>query len=261
MARAATETMARFYVPEVHDIHPGMEAQLDALLDVWPEEARAHLALLVVPNWQNQYPLDAAVPFVQRVARLPGEKVLHGWTHSLGPDFWNWLMYGHDNRSEFATLDEAEARSRIAAGVDAFAAHFGSAPCWFCAPRWHQSAATASVLREAGFAGYMLRGSLQMFSGATARLPSLCFDEGERKLRSAAARALREMTIAGLFRRGRPFRITLHPNDVVDAAAWRQVKRVMTRLSDEGWQPLGIDEAVAHMQKASVSGAGRAVAT
>lgn len=245
MAKSRDE--ARFYVPEVHDIHPGMEDQLDALLDVWPQEARQHLALLVVPNWQNRHSLDAAAPFARRIAALPGEKVLHGWTHSLGPDFWNWLLYGHDNRSEFATLDREEARSRISAGVQAFETSLGAAPRWFCAPRWHQSRAATEALREAGLAGYMLRGSLRLFSGAVATMPSLCFDEGDRKLRSAVARTLREATIGRLFRMGRPFRVTLHPSDVQDAAAWRQVQRVMKRLDDEGWSPLGLDDAISRL--------------
>jgi predicted deacetylase len=255
MAKAGGESLVRFYVPEVHDIHPGMEDELDALLDIWPEEVRPRLALLIVPNWQNHFPLDAAKPFARRVAKLPGEKVLHGWTHSLGPDFWNWLMYGHDNRSEFARLGTGEARSRISAGIAAFETHFGSKPRWFCAPRWHQSHAVTEALRDAGFAGYMLRGSLRPFSGAVARLPSLCFDEGDRRLRSAVARNMREMTIARLFSGGRPFRITLHPNDVRDAAAWRQVQRVIARLADEGWTPLSLDEAVSMLGSTLSSGA------
>lgn len=254
MALAASHDMARFYVPEVHDIHPGMETQLDAMLEVWPDAARRHLALLIVPDWQGRYPLAAAPGFVERVSRLPGEKVLHGWTHSLGPDFWNWLMYGHDNRSEFARLDSEQAGQRISAGVDAFKTNFGFAPRWFCAPRWHHSPGTTEALRSAGFSGYMLHRSLQLFSGAGVQLPSLCFDEGERRLRTRVARGLRELTIDRLLRRGRPFRITLHPDDVRDKTTWRQVEGVMTRLDNEGWTPLGLDEAVARMQQIEASG-------
>jgi predicted deacetylase len=245
--------MARFYVPEVHDIHPGMETELDAMLEVWPEMARRHLALLIVPDWQGRQPLAADPGFVERVSGLPGERVLHGWTHSLGPDFWNWLMYGHDNRSEFARLDGGGAAERISAGVDAFRIHFGSPPRWFCAPRWQQSRGTTEALRSAGFSGYMLRGSLQLFSGASARLPSLCFDEGERRLRTMIARGFRELTIDRLFRQGRPFRVTLHPDDVRDERTWRQVERLMARLDSEGWMPLGLGDAVARMQQVDAS--------
>jgi predicted deacetylase len=260
MAEAASQDTARFYVPEIHDVHPGMEGELDALLEVWPQEARPHLAMLIVPNWQGRFPFAAAPAFADRVAALPGEKVLHGWTHSLGPDFWNWLLYGHDNRSEFARLDRDEAGRRIAAGVDAFASLFGAAPRWFCAPRWHQSPAATEALREAGFEGYMLRGSLRLFSGVEARLHALCFDEGDRKLKSALMRRVREWTIDAMVDRGRPFRITLHPNDVKDAPTWRQVRRTMERLGNEGWMPLSLDEAVKSMQAATMSGAGKVAA-
>ena len=260
MANAGNDSATRFYVPEVHDIFPGMERELGALLDVWPAAARDKLALLVVPDWQNRFPLEASPEFVSRVAALPGEKVLHGYTHSLGPEFWNWLLYGHDNRSEFGKLTADEAMERITAGVKGFADNFGSRPRWFCAPRWHQSSAATGALRAAGFEGYMLRNSLRLFSGASASLPALCFDEGERRIRSAIARHLREFTIDRLFRTGRPFRITLHPGDVRDAPAWRQVKRVMRRLTDEGWTPLSLDEAMARLSQGDVAGQPRSVA-
>lgn len=259
MALAASHDMARFYVPEVHDIHPGMAGQLDAMLDVWPQEARRHLALLIVPNWQNRFPLGEASDFVKQIKDLSGEKVLHGWTHSLGPDWWNWLMYGHDNRSEFARLDRDEASRRISGGLDVFASEIGERPRWFCAPRWQQSAAATEALSEAGFEGYMLRGSLRLFSGETATLPALCFDEGARKMKSALLRRLRETTIGNVFRRGRPFRITLHPDDVLDPPTWRQVKRVMTRLSNEGWTPVGLDEAISRMRRVAADTGAMAV--
>ena len=260
MANAGNDSATRFYVPEVHDIYPGMERELDAMLDVWPMAARDKLALLVVPDWQSRFPLDKSADFVSRVAALPGEKVLHGFTHSLGPEFWNWLLYGHDNRSEFGKLDTTEARARIKAGVKSVADSIGVKPRWFCAPRWHQSTAATEALREAGFEGYMLRNSLQLFSGNSASLPALCFDEGERRLRSAIARHLREFTINQLFRAARPFRITLHPGDVNDAPAWRQVKRVMQRLTDDGWTPLGLDEAMSRLGNADAAGRPQAIA-
>ena len=260
MANAGNDSATRFYVPEVHDIFPGMERELDAMLDVWPSGAYDKLALLVVPDWQSRFPLPASPDFVKRISRLAGEKVLHGLTHSLGPEFWNWLLYGHDNRSEFGKLDAEEARERVAAGLKSFEDNLGIRPRWFCAPRWHQSAAATDVLRETGFEGYMLRNSLQLFSGNSVSLPALCFDEGERRIRSAIARHLREFTIGRLFRAGRPFRITLHPSDVTDVPAWRQVQRVMQRLSDEGWTPLSLDEAMAQFGGAGAAGQPQAVA-
>lgn len=235
---------SRVYVPEIHDIHPGMTAELDAMLGVLPEDARAVAALLVVPDWMGAAPIAADAAFCSKVAALPGEKVLHGFTHSLGPDFWNWLFYGHDNRSEFARLSRDEAARRIADGIAAFEKAFGLRPRWFCAPRWQQSAAATEALREAGFAAWMLPGRLQAADGRRAAIAALNFDEGDRKLRNAILHRLREGRIARLLAAARPFRVALHPADVRDPVAWAQVKRLFARLAAEGWRPVSAAAAL-----------------
>lgn len=234
---------SRFYVPEIHDIYPGMETELDAMLGVLPTAARAVAALLIVPDWQGRAPVAADGAFGHRLARLPGEKVLHGLTHSLGSDFLNWLLYGHDNRSEFARLSKPEAAERIACGVEALH-HLGIAPRWFCAPRWQQSTGARAALEQAGLAGYMLHDSLELFSGASVPLPALNFDEGDRKLRNRVMHFLREGTIRRLLAGNTPFRVALHPADVRDPVAWDQVMRLFSRLHAEGWTPLSPDAAV-----------------
>ena len=153
----------------------------------------------------------------------------------------NWLLYGHDNRSEFARLERAEAEDRIGRGIDAFATAFGDRPRWFCAPRWQQSAVVADVLRAAGFDAYMVRNRLTSFSRGVADLPALCFDEGDRKLRNSIMHRLRRRTIATLLRRGEPFRVTLHPADVRDAEAWAQVRELFAALGAGGWRPVSPD--------------------
>jgi len=235
----------RFYVPEIHDIHPAMQAELAVMSALWPAPARERCALLVVPFWMGELALADHPDFCAALAAMPGEKVLHGWTHTLGPDLWNWLLYGHDNRSEFARLSADEARKRIVDGVGALENAAGVRPRWFCAPRWQQSAAVAPVLKEAGFTGYMLKSQLVRFGEEPVPLPALCFDEGPRKTKAALLRRLRERTIDRLVSAGRPFRVTLHPDDVNDAPTWDQVTRLMARLEREGWEPLSAGEAIA----------------
>lgn len=241
---------SRFYVPEIHDIYPGMESEFDAMLGVLPPAARDVAALLVVPNWRGRAPIGEAPSLLSRLGALPGEKVLHGWTHSLGPDFLNWLLYGHDNRSEFARLDGEEAAARIARGVESFAS-LGIRPRWFCAPRWQQSAAARAALRDAGLEALMLGRSLETFSGVSAPIPALNFDEGDRKLRNRLMHALREGRIARLLAAGRPFRVALHPADVHDSVAWGQVERLFARLDEDGWTPVSPDAAVGRWQAVS----------
>ena len=248
-----SENHTRFYVPEIHDVHPGMQRQLDAMLGVMPERARDVAALLVVPDWMGKNPLAGDPGFVSRLAALPGEKVLHGLTHSLGEDFWNWLFYGHDNRSEFARLGLADAQHRIDAGIGAMTSAFGRRPRWFCAPRWQQSAAATQALKAAGIEAWMQTGGLRDAAGRLAALPALNFDEGERRLRNAVLHRLREGRIARLLRRRLPFRVALHPADVDDAVAWRQVTRLFGALEAGEWVPVSIDEALRRWGRAVAS--------
>lgn len=235
----------RFYVPEIHDVWPGMEAELDAMLDVLPTAARSRCALLVVPDWQQRAPLAGHPNFVERVAGEAGDKVLHGLTHSLGPDLLNWLLYGHDNRSEFARLTDQQATDRLSRGVAAMQSSFGARPRWFCAPRWQQSVAVPAVLERLGFHGWMTNGALRRFDGAAVPLPALNFDEGDRKLKNAIMHPLREPRLARIVREATPVRVALHPADVHDATAWRQVRALMTAFERDGWTALSVDEAVA----------------
>lgn len=244
MKLPSTTAWSRFYVPEIHDIYPGMERELDSMLGVMPPPARDVAALLVVPDWQGRAPIGEAPSLLSRLAALPGEKVLHGWTHSLGPDFLNWLLYGHDNRSEFARLDGSEAAERIARGAESFAS-LSVKPRWFCAPRWQQSEAARIALADAGFEACMLNRSLETFSGVSVPIAALNFDEGDRKLRNRIMHALRRGRIARLLAAARPFRVALHPADVRDPVAWEQVRGLFARLEGDGWQPVSPDMAVA----------------
>jgi predicted deacetylase len=241
MHGAEPQGQSRIYVPEIHDVHPDMRRELDAMLGVMPKAAADAAALLVVPDWMGSAPIAADRGFCDAVAALPGEKVLHGQTHSLGPDFWNWLFYGHDNRSEFARLTKADASARLAQGIAAFGEAFGKQPRWFCAPRWQQSGAATEALREAGIAAWMRTTGYETADGRRAALPALNFDEGERQLRNAILHRLREGRIRRLLAAGRPFRVALHPADVNDPVAWAQVKRLFARLAAEGWRPVTAD--------------------
>ena len=60
---------------------------------------------------------DSLWKIAARLRALKGTQVLHGLTHSLGPDFLNWLLYGHDNRSEFARLSASENQERLKKGL------------------------------------------------------------------------------------------------------------------------------------------------
>lgn len=233
------------YLPEIHDLAPGMAARLDRMVEAFPPAARERLAWLAVPDWQGTQPLDAAPAFAARLRALPGTPVLHGWTRSRGPDLMNWLLYGHDDRSEFAGLSRAETEARVARGREMLARALGRAPEWFCAPRWRGNPHLDAALAEAGFRGVMTVSGLVRFGRGRTALPALNFDEGARGFRIRPALALRALAIRRLLASRRPFRLVLHPDDLGRPAVIAQFRALASRLEAEGWRPVGLDEAAA----------------
>lgn len=230
------------YLPEIHDLQPGMADRLDQMLTAFPEPARPFIAWSVVPNWLGTAPLTAAPDFLARIKELPGLKILHGWTHEQGRNWINWLLYGHENRSEFAGLNTAATEDRIARGEAMFEAAGLDRPRWFCAPRWAPSASLDRVLAARGYHGILARDRIKLFDKAPLRLPPLNFDEGERAFKTVPGRMLREGVIAGLLRRKAPFRLVLHPDDLDHPATFTQFERTVRRLEGEGWRPVGLEQ-------------------
>lgn len=232
----------KHYIPEIHDVHPGMLAALERLLAALPDAARNLAPLLVVPDWSGNSPLHRHREFIARLRQLPGEKVLHGLTHSLGPDWWNTLAYGTENHAEFASLTEAQAGERLRSGVDLLTQAFGQAPRWFCAPRWQQNAAVEKALTALGFEGFMLAGRYEKVSGQRVQIPAICFDDGGHAWRHVAGRLQRKSMIRRWLANDTTFRLTLHPADLEDAKTWQQFTDLVATLEGEGWSPRAFDE-------------------
>ncbi len=235
----------KVYLPEIHDLYPGMKPGADALCAVFPPAARDRVAWSIVPNWQGRLALTGHPDAAAELAALPGTPVLHGWTHSLGPDWINWVFYGHDNRSEFLRLSEAEAGDRIARGVAEFRDALGTAPRWFCAPRWQLSAGGAVALHKAGFAGHLSGAGIEVYGEGTVPLPALNFDEGERGWKQALARVARVPKARRLLARGTPFRLVIHPDDLRFPAVRADLERCVEAMEHDGWRALGLDEMLA----------------
>ena len=233
----------RHYIAEIHDVHPRMRPSLERLLAALPERARTHAPLLVVPDWAGDSALDRHPEFVALLHQFPGEKVLHGFTHSLGPDWWNRLAYGTENHAEFARLSPGQAIERLTRAHTLHRAAFGT-PRWFCAPRWQQNAAVRAALVQLGFEGFMLGGRYEKLCGSRAAIPAICFDDGGHAWRHVAGRLQRRTLIRRWLAIGTPFRLTLHPAELEDPKTWRQLTELIATLEGEGWQPLAFDDAL-----------------
>lgn len=227
----------KVYLPEIHDLYPGMVDKLDALIAAFPAAAQPHIAYSVVPDWMGRDRLDAAPEFAKRLNALRGHLVLHGLTHTKGPDLWNWLAYGHENRSEFAGLSRGETADRLDRGLAIFAAADLPRPTWFCAPRWTPSKSLNAAVFERGFAGVLARDGFDL-SNRHIAVPPLNFDEGARAWKIAPGRALRDRQITRLLSAERPFRLVLHPDDLDHPKTFAQFRRTVARLVEAGWTPL-----------------------
>lgn len=236
--------LAKTYLPEIHDLHPGMADRLDRMIEAFPPAASAHIAFSVVPNWMDAAPLNASPDFVQRIKALPGKLVLHGWTHTKGPSVLNWLLYDQENRSEFAGLSQTETERRIDAGLAMFDAAGLARPTWFCAPRWTASASLHQTLFDRGFEGHLARNALDL-SNSSLPVPPLNFDEGGREWKIAPGRVLREAVISRLLSAEKPFRLVLHPDDLDHPKTFAQFERTVARMTRDGWTPVSIETLTA----------------
>lgn len=235
----------RRFLPEIHDLHPSMAGMLGDLVALFPAQAQDKIAFSIVPDWQGHESLADDPAFAARLRALPGTPVLHGLTHSLGPDFWNWLLYGHDNRSEFARLSADETQERLRRGLGIWAQALGQPPQWFCAPRWQQSRHLAPALAALGFRGCLTGGAIVCFDAASLPLPTLNFDEGARAIKIGLGMLARRASVPALLRSGQPFRFVLHPDDLTRPATLREIRALLARMQAEGWHPVSIDEALA----------------
>lgn len=235
-----THPLSGVYLPEIHDHAPLIGAVSDDLVAAFPLAARACIAHSVVPNWQGAWPLDAHADYASKIKSLGGDLVLHGYTHSLGEDWVNKVLYGHDNRSEFASLTQDEAAKRLDAGIDMFTRVFGSAPRWFCSPRWQDGRHLAGLLAARGFTGWLGRNAIHRIGQPLVPIAPLNFDEGPLRWRELAGLALRRGQIRRILTTRAPFRMVLHPDDLSRPDTLRQVRQVMATLETEGWQPMSL---------------------
>lgn len=234
----------RMFVPELHDIHPGSYDAIACILSFLPPAVRDTLAFLIVPCWRGQEPIDRESPILTLIHPLPGERVLHGYSHCRTGSIWNFLWYGTDHHGEFECLDTGEARMLITHGLTAFKEAGLPRPRLFCPPRWLQSKATVTALFELGFTGYMDRRGYRTRNGVRYPIPAVSFDTGHRKWKKHLHLFLTHLHINSLIATGRPFRLALHPGDTGDNHVIRFLARLFRRLEREEWRAATIGEVI-----------------
>jgi predicted deacetylase len=198
----------------IHDVTPALE---DGVRRLWAMCAARGLspALLVVPDWQGEWPLERHPGFVRWLreqASGGAEIVLHGERHSRG---------------EFQALDRAAARERIDRGLGSLRA-LGLEPAGFVPPAWRALEDGHAAVRDAGLGFSEDERSIRLFP-AGRRLASPAVRWSAR----TPVRAWGSVVVAGgrwLFQRcARYPRVAFHPQDYAHPRTTRNLPETLDR--------------------------------
>jgi predicted deacetylase len=218
----------------IHDVTP---AHADGVARLWALCARHRLtpALLVVPDWHGEWPLDRHPDFaawLRARAAEGGEIVLHGERHdeqglarSPRDAMRAWGRTARE--AEFLTLDEAAARERIERGLAVLRA-LDLEPAGFVPPAWLARDEGHRAVAAAGLAFSEDETSIRdHLSGRRLRSPVV------RWSTRTSLRAIGSVAVARgrwvLQRRARLPRVALHPQDLSHPATARSLEATLVR--------------------------------
>jgi predicted deacetylase len=226
----------------IHDVSPAFGSEVRRLWEICARH-RVVPALLVVPDWHGQWPLEDHPDFVAwlRARRADGaEIVLHGERHDehgLSRSSADALRaWGRTAREgEFLTLDETAARARIERGVTRLVG-LELSPVGFVPPAWLATEGGHQAVAAAGLEFSEDEGSIRLHrAGRRVRSPVLRWSTRTR------FRALGSLAVARgrwtLQRRARFPRLALHPQDLSHPAVARSLEPTLARwlaLHDAG---------------------------
>jgi predicted deacetylase len=218
----------------IHDVSPAQEAQIRQLWDICSSHGVIP-ALLVVPDWHGQWPLEEHPDFVRWLrdrAQMGAEIVLHGERHdeaglprSAQDSLRAWGKTAREG--EFLTLDETAARHRITRGLHRLRA-LGLDPVGFVPPAWLARRSIHGAVEAAGLAFSEDSRSIRLLpSGKLIRSPVVRWSS------RSPIRAWGSVGVAGLrwvLQRSTAWpRIALHPSDLNHVATARSVQRSLKR--------------------------------
>jgi predicted deacetylase len=198
----------------IHDVTPALEA---GVLSLWEMCAARGVspALLVVPDWHGEWPLDRHAGFTRWLcerARAGAEIILHG---------------EHHTRGEFRGLGRAAARERIERGLSALR-RLGLEPAGFVPPAWRAREEGHAAVREAGLAFSEDERSIRLFpEGRLVPSPAVRWS-GRTPARAWGSVAVAR--VRWLLQRGARYpRLALHPQDYAHSRTTRDLPATLDR--------------------------------
>ncbi len=228
--------MRRQLLVAIHDVTPAHAEALNPIYQLLDELAITRYALLVVPNWHGEWPLERHPAFVDdllaRQAR-GAEIFLHGYRHDEVGFRRTWIQHlrvaGRTaNEAEFRLAPSDEAARRLDLGLELFH-RLALNPVGFIPPAWLHGAHALDQLRARGLGiteGFWL--ITRVTDGAHRFAPALSW---------STARPWRSRLTAGIARlRGvverprRLVRVAIHPPDIRVPVLQASVRRSVAGL-------------------------------
>jgi len=218
----------------IHDVTPALDAPVRRLWSLCREHGVTP-ALLVVPEWHGEWPIeryDGFMTWVRACASHGAEVFLHGERHD---EVGSARSFNDELRAvgrtakegEFLTLDHDAAQLRIGRGLVRLRA-MGLSPIGFIPPAWLAREATFDVVRDVGLRVSEDAGGVRVHTrGVRLQAPALRWS-GRTTMRAWGSRvtaALRWRT-----QRATPFvRLALHPQDLAHPVTAASVERELVR--------------------------------
>jgi uncharacterized protein len=192
-------------------------------------------ALLVVPNWHGDWPLERYPDFMQWIqsrAKEGAEVFLHGERHDeVGlRRGWRdeWRAFGKTAREgEFLTLDAPAARERVKRGLAVFA-RLGLDPIGFVPPAWLARDSCVGVIGELGLTFYEDDVSITDLKRSRRLVSPVVRWSSRTPLRARGSVAVANWRWRAQ-RTAPHVRIALHPSDLASPITTRSVERSLDR--------------------------------
>jgi predicted deacetylase len=220
----------------IHDVTPAFDVEVQRL---WALCRRNGItpALLVVPNWHGQWPLQSTPGFVEwlRARAADGaEVVLHGERHDevglTRSQSDEWRALGRTSREgEFLTLDTHGARERIDRGL-AMLHGAGLLPTGFIPPAWLCREDTHLVVRETGLDFSEDAEGIRLHKRHLKLTAPALRWSARTTLRAQLSSLVASMRWR-LHRNERVLRIALHPQDLQHRVVEQSIERELARWS------------------------------
>lgn len=204
----------------VHDVTPAHRASLERIYRLLQELRLTRYALLVVPDWHGQWPLDRHAAFVDDLLQRQAagaEIFLHGYRHDEAGFRRTWRqrldVAGRTAASaEFYVAPPEEGARRLDQGLGLFS-RLGLQPVGFIPPAWLHGPGLADQLRQRNLAiteGFWV--VVNVLSGRRVFAPALSWSTARlwRSHLTARIAALR----GGVEWAQGAVRVAIHPPDI-----------------------------------------------